>query len=148
MLRSAVLLSGLFLAACASAPTPDQTQSRLPLWLDGTGRAALSVVVERGQSLESIAQTYRVAKRDIIATNHLAAPYNLKPGTLLEVPLDKRFFKKAPTWSSNVTVAVVKTPAQSKMAKASAAARHAKIKRRETTVTSLHRPKTQEPSPQ
>ena len=147
MLRSAVLLSGLFLAACASAPTPDQTQSRLPLWLDGTGRAAFFVVVERGQSLESIARTYRVAKRDIIETNHLAVPYNLKPGTQLEVPLDKRF-KIAPTWSSSVTVAVVKAATQSKMAKASAAVRHAKIKRRETTVTSLHRPKAQEPSPQ
>ena len=115
--------------------------------LDGTGRAAFFVVVERGQSLESIARTYRVTKRDIIATNHLAVPYNLKPGTQLEVPLDKRF-KIAPTWSSSVTVAVVKAATQSKMAKASAAVRHAKIKRRETTVTSLHRPKAQEPSPQ
>src|SRR5258708_19784994 len=103
--------------------------------LDGTGRAAFFVVVERGQSLESIARTYRVAKRDIIETNHLAVPYNLKPGTQLEVPLDKRF-KNAPTWSSSVTVAVVKAATQSKMAQASAAAAHTKITRPAPTPTS------------
>jgi LysM repeat protein len=113
------------------------------MWLDGTGRGAFFVVIERGQSLESIARTYRVAKRDIIATNQLAAPYNLKPGTQLEVPLDKRH-KKVPAWSSSVG----KAATQSKMTRASTAVRHAKIKRRETTVTSLHRPKAQEPSPQ
>src|SRR5258708_19633635 len=103
--------------------------------LDGTGRAAFFVVVERGQSLESIARTYRVAKRDIIETNHLAVPYNLKPGTQLEVPLDKRF-KNAPTWSSSVTVAVVKAATQNKKAKASPAVRHAKITPPKTTPPS------------
>jgi hypothetical protein len=89
-----------------------------------------------------------VAKRDIIATSHLTAPYNLKPGTSLEVPLDKRL-RKSPTWSTSVTVAVMKPPAQRKMAKVSAAMRHARAKHRETmTVTSLHRSKPQENVPQ
>jgi hypothetical protein len=148
MLRSIVLLSGLSLVGCASDPTPNQTQSRLPLWLDGTGRAAFFVVVERGQSLDSIARIYRVAKRDIIATNHLTAQYNLKPGMSLEVPLDKRL-RKSPAWSTSVTVAVMKAPAQRKVAKVSAAKRHARAKHPETMmVTSLPRSKPQENVPQ
>jgi LysM repeat protein len=45
------------------------------------------VVVERGQSLDRIAQTYRVAKDDIIAANQLKPPYRLKPGTVLAIPV-------------------------------------------------------------
>lgn len=52
------------------------------------GRAAFYVVVEHGQSLQRIAQTYRVRMRDIIAANNLAPPYSLPPGTLLEVAID------------------------------------------------------------
>ena len=44
------------------------------------------VVVERGQSLDRIAQMYRVAKQDIIVANQLKPPYELKPGTVLAMP--------------------------------------------------------------
>jgi LysM repeat protein len=47
----------------------------------------IHVVVERGQSLDRIAQTYRVAKDDIIAANQLKPPYRLKPGTVLAIPV-------------------------------------------------------------
>ena len=45
------------------------------------------VAVERGQSLDRIAQAYHVAKHDIITANHLKPPYRLKPGTVLTIPI-------------------------------------------------------------
>lgn len=83
--RHAVLLSAcLALAACADeAPAPEPTSAAATAPRPGH----IYLVVEKGQSLDRIAQTYRVAKHDIIAANHLAAPYALKPGTMLEIPV-------------------------------------------------------------
>src|SRR4051794_30526281 len=68
-------------AACAErppavAPAPPPAAAK-PIY----------VVVARGQSLDRIAQTYHVAKDDIIAANQLKPPYRLKPGTVLAVPV-------------------------------------------------------------
>jgi LysM repeat protein len=51
------------------------------------GKGNFHVVVERGQTLDRIAQLYHVAKRDVIAANQLNPPYTLKPGTILAIPL-------------------------------------------------------------
>ena len=78
------------MASCGWLPNWDSTaitpgpRTAPPL----TGRAAFYVRIEGGQSVADIARLYRVPKRDIIAANHLGAPYSLKPGTLLEVPLN------------------------------------------------------------
>ena len=45
------------------------------------------LVVERGQSLDRIAQMFHVAKDDIIAANQLKPPYRVKPGTVLAIPV-------------------------------------------------------------
>ena len=80
-----VLGSGSLLAACgerldvstpAAAPG-DRPNARAPI--------TAHIVVQRGQSLRRIAQEYHVAERDIIAANHLAPPYTLKPGTFLTI---------------------------------------------------------------
>jgi len=83
----AFVTCGSLLQACGLPFTPaDQARSG-----SGThfveGRAAFYVVVERRQSLDGIAQTYRVMKQDIINANKLSAPYNLEKGAMLEIPL-------------------------------------------------------------
>ncbi len=83
-LRTALFLGcGALVSACADHSTPVAAAApatATPL----AGHAYL--VVEPGQSLDSIAHAYRTAKRDLIATNHLTPPYNLRPGTTLEIP--------------------------------------------------------------
>ncbi|MGE5270267.1 MAG: LysM peptidoglycan-binding domain-containing protein [Thiohalocapsa sp.] len=82
--RHGVLLSAcLVLAACADAPPPEAAPAAAVAPRPGH----IYLVVEKGQSLDRIAQTYRVAKHDIIAANHLTPPYALKPGTMLEIPV-------------------------------------------------------------
>ena len=60
--------------AVAPAPRPAATK---PIYM----------VVERGQSLDRIAQMFHVAKDDIIAANQLKPPYRVKPGTVLAIPV-------------------------------------------------------------
>ena len=79
--RTAVIVACGLVAACAErppavAPAPPPAAAK-PIY----------VVVERGQSLNRIAQTYHVAKGDIIAANQLKPPYRLKPGTVLAIPV-------------------------------------------------------------
>ncbi len=77
--RTALIVGCGLVAACAE---------RSPPVAPATPPAAtkqIHVVVERGQSLDRIAQTYRVAKDDIIAANQLKPPYSLKPGTVLAI---------------------------------------------------------------
>jgi len=85
LIAALVLGSGSLLAACGERPnvsTPaaapgDRPNARAPI--------TAHIVVQRGQSLRRIAQEYHVAERDIIAANHLAPPYTLKPGTFLTI---------------------------------------------------------------
>jgi LysM repeat protein len=81
--RAALILGCGALAACADRPAP-----RAPAAAPAAPAASqIYVVVERGQSLDRIAQAYRVTKQDIIAANNLKPPYALKPGTVLQMPL-------------------------------------------------------------
>jgi LysM repeat protein len=77
---AAIVACGL-VAACAERP-PAVAPAPPPAAVK-----PIYVVVARGQSLDRIAQTYRVAKEDIIAANQLKPPYKLKPGTVLAVPI-------------------------------------------------------------
>jgi murein DD-endopeptidase MepM/ murein hydrolase activator NlpD len=81
--RAALILGCGALAACADRPTPvaPATAPAAP------AASQIYVIVERGQSLDRIAQAYRVAKQDIIAANNLKPPYALRPGTVLHMPL-------------------------------------------------------------
>jgi LysM repeat protein len=78
--RTALIMGCGLVAACAQRPPP-VTPAAPP-----AATKQIHVVVERGQSLDRIAQTYRVAKDDIIAANQLKPPYRLKPGTVLVIP--------------------------------------------------------------
>ena len=44
-------------------------------------------VVGTGQTLDDIARIYHASPRDIVAANRLTAPYALKPGMMLEIPI-------------------------------------------------------------
>jgi LysM repeat protein len=85
LIAALVLGSGSLLAACGERPdvsTPaaapgDHPNARAPI--------TAHIVVQRGQSLRRIAREYHVEERDIIAANHLAPPYTLKPGTFLTI---------------------------------------------------------------
>ncbi len=84
-LRAAVFLGGAALVSgCADTSAPPGSTAAPALVAPTAGHAYL--VVERGQTLDKIAQTYRVTKRDLIAANHLKPPYHLKPGMTLEIP--------------------------------------------------------------
>ena len=78
---TAVIVSCDLIAACA------ERSPAMPPAPPPAAAKPIYVVVERGQSLDQIAQTYRVAKDDIIAANQLKPPYRLKPGTVLAVPI-------------------------------------------------------------
>jgi LysM repeat protein len=85
LIAALVIGSGSLLAACGERPdvsTPaaapgDRPSARAPI--------TAHIVVQRGQSLRRITQEYHVEERDIIAANHLAPPYTLKPGTFLTI---------------------------------------------------------------
>ena len=79
--RTALIVGCGLVAACAER-SPPVTPAAPP-----AATKQIHVVVERGQSLDRIAQTYRVAKGDIIAANQLKPPYRLKPGTVLAIPV-------------------------------------------------------------
>lgn len=82
--RVAMLICCCMLVACAARAPRGPEPPAHPTPATQTG---FHIVVERGQSLDRIAQTYRVAKEAIIAANNLEPPYALKPGTVLQMPL-------------------------------------------------------------
>jgi LysM repeat protein len=79
--RTTLIVGCGLVAACVErppsvAPTPPPAATK-----------KIYLVVKRGQSLGQIAQTYRVAKDDIVTANQLKPPYSLKPGTVLAIPV-------------------------------------------------------------
>ena len=83
-LHTALILAvSMFLAGCAdrSAPTPLVTSTA-----SSPATKQVYMVVQRGQSLDQIARSFRVPKGDIIAANNLAPPYSVKPGATLVIP--------------------------------------------------------------
>src|SRR5215204_2254979 len=83
-LNAALILAiSMFLAGCAdrSAPTPV-----VPSTASSPATKQVYVVVQRGQSLDQIARSFRVPKGDIITANNLAPPYSVKPGATLAIP--------------------------------------------------------------
>lgn len=79
-----VLGTGLFLAACSSRDAP-------PRPVAGPAPSSTAeqvyVVVQRGQTLDALAESFGIAKSEVIAANGLKPPYTLKPGTVLKVPV-------------------------------------------------------------
>jgi len=82
-----VLGCASLLASCMADPAPPVSPAASALSQAEPGRAAFYVVVERGQTLDQIAQMYRVPKKAIVAANHLSAAGVVKPGMMLEVPV-------------------------------------------------------------
>jgi LysM repeat protein len=83
----ALLGCASLLAGCMADPVPPVSQAASALSQAEPGRAAFYVVVERGQTLDQIAQIYRVPKKAIVAANHLSVSRVVKPGMMLEVPV-------------------------------------------------------------
>jgi murein DD-endopeptidase MepM/ murein hydrolase activator NlpD len=80
-----VILAGL-LGACAdqSEPAPVYMKSAEPV--AAPPPPPRQIVVQRGQTLGSVAQAYHVPKSAIIAANGLRPPYELKAGARLTIP--------------------------------------------------------------
>ena len=82
-LRALMFLGAAVLAACGGDTAPPMGPPN--------GGAAIGPhtyhLVGSGQSLDDIARIYHVPKAGIIAANRLSAPYNLKPGTMLDIPI-------------------------------------------------------------
>ena len=60
----------------APAATPAASPARNETW----------IVVQRGQTLDAVADRFRVPKAEIIALNDLKPTYRLKPGGILKLP--------------------------------------------------------------
>ena len=83
-LQIAILLSSsLLLAACG-----DRKDSIVPAATPAQPPAAgrIYIIVQRGQTLDALADRFRIDKAAIIALNNLKPPYMLKPGTVLQIP--------------------------------------------------------------
>ena len=80
---AAMLSYGLLLAACANrdASIAPSAASR-----PSPARNEIYLVVQRGQTLDAVAERFRVSKADIIALNDLKPPYRLKSGAVLKLP--------------------------------------------------------------
>jgi hypothetical protein len=94
----AVLLTGCcaLLLACTEQPPP-VSPSPPPAIAKPAAAETIHVIVRRGQSLGRIAQSYHVAKQDIISANNLQAPYRLKAGMVLTIRLPVSSAKKIET---------------------------------------------------
>jgi LysM repeat protein len=79
---ASILAVSMFLVGCAdrSASVPPGTATA------SSATKQFYVVVQRGQSLDQIARSFRVSKADIIAANNLVPPYSVQPGTTLVIP--------------------------------------------------------------
>src|SRR3954452_22574659 len=83
-LRMAILLScGPLLAACGglkSSVVPAVASVQAP------AARQIYILVQRGQTLDTVAEKFHIAKAEIIALNNLKPPYVLKPGAVLQIP--------------------------------------------------------------
>jgi lipoprotein NlpD len=83
-LQIAILLSSsLLLAACGNRKdsiVPAATPAQPP------AASRIYIVVQRGQTLDALADRFRIDKAEIIALNNLKPPYVLKPGAVLQIP--------------------------------------------------------------
>ena len=83
-LQMAILLSsGLLLAACGGRKdsiVPAATPAQPP------AASRIYIVAQRGQTLDALAERFRIDKAEIIALNNLKPPYMLKPGAVFQIP--------------------------------------------------------------
>jgi LysM repeat protein len=80
----ALIGCGLWLAACSADNRGAEPAA--PKSASSAAAPTTKIVVQPGQSLDAIAQAVHIPKRDIIALNHLAPPYRLRAGAILELP--------------------------------------------------------------
>jgi LysM repeat protein len=130
---------GTLLAACVQGPqksAPVDTSAHPP----GAPEETRYIVVQRGQSLGRIAETYHVPQQAIIAANQLAPPYRLKAGARLAIPGSVVQPEAQPTQS---TKEVASSPPRSAKP---AQARNAKIRHAEPEVIPLDDPAPASPA--
>jgi LysM repeat protein len=141
MERIGILRAGLVagcavvVVACADKSAPEVVATPAPPVV--ADRATFHVVVQPGQSLDAIALAFRVAKREIIAANHLVPPYVVKAGTTLLIPVSpaRAVAKAKPTPKPTVSAEASAKPVQT--ARVAATPRSAKPKAPEPQVIPL-----------
>jgi murein DD-endopeptidase MepM/ murein hydrolase activator NlpD len=83
-------VSVLALGACSTANGGSRTAGKAGVFLYGEhGGAAANAgmhTVARNETVQSIAQAYRVSAQDIITVNRLPSPYHLNPGQRIVLP--------------------------------------------------------------
>src|SRR3954454_21839701 len=80
----AILLScGPLLAGCGElkgSVVPAATSIQSP------AAQQIYIIIQRGQTLDTVAEKFHIANAEIIALNNLKPPYVLKPGAVLQIP--------------------------------------------------------------
>lgn len=133
------LTCGAFLTSCVQGPQKSasvETSAHPP----AAPEEARYIVVQRGQSLGRIAETYHVPQQAIIAANHLAPPYRLKTGARLAIPGSVVQPETQPT--QNTKEVASSAPRSAKPAQA----RNAKIRTAEPEVIPLDDPAPASPA--
>jgi LysM repeat protein len=133
------LTCGTFLTACVQGP-----QNSVPVEMSAHPPAAPEetryIVVQRGQSVGRIAESYHVSQQAIIAANHLAPPYRLNAGARLAIPGSVVQPETQPTQSTKEVAS--SAPGSAKPAQA----RNAKIRHAEPEVIPLDDPAPASPA--
>ena len=138
-LQMAILLSsGLLLAACGGRKdsiVPAATPAQPP------AASRIYIVVQRGQTLDALAERFRIDKAEIIALNNLKPPYMLKPGAVLQIPalpaaLEQEEQTIEPAAQAPPPAPAAATPKPTPSAAASAPARPARPKPQPKPMTS------------
>jgi LysM repeat protein len=83
---------GLLLAACAGRESPSVAKAA-----PAPARNEIYIVIQRGQTLDAIADRFHITKADIIALNDLKSPYRLKAGGILKLPVAAQLNPEAQT---------------------------------------------------
>jgi LysM repeat protein len=81
---AAIVSCGICLTACSGRQSPSAPAA---IAAPSPARNEMYIVIQRGQTLDAVADRFHITKADIIALNDLKPPYRLKPGGVLKLPV-------------------------------------------------------------
>jgi LysM repeat protein len=81
---AAIISCGICLASCGGRQSPS---APVATSAPSPAKNEMYIVIQRGQTLDAVADRFHITKADIIALNDLKPPYRLKPGGVLKLPV-------------------------------------------------------------